>query len=136
MTCLVAMLSQADMYRRHQLSHQQAKYPCTFEDCEKAFHRPDLLARHMNRQYVLPPPLPLTSQLTETVNTKAKRHTRPVSDDIDHAHHQHQTPRKLPLDDVLLPLPMMHPHHLPLPSYLYSHRRHWKPAAMITSISR
>lgn len=41
-------------HRRHQLGHQKPAYPCTFEDCEKAFHRPDLLARHMNRQSVIP----------------------------------------------------------------------------------
>ncbi len=38
------------VYRRHQLSHQKPAYPCTFEDCERAFHRPDLLARHLHRQ--------------------------------------------------------------------------------------
>ncbi|KAN0095534.1 hypothetical protein V8E51_016245 [Hyaloscypha variabilis] len=32
--------------RRHQLSHQTPLYPCKFEDCEKAFHRPYLLDRH------------------------------------------------------------------------------------------
>lgn len=37
-------------HRRHQLSHQKPAYPCTFEDCERAFHRPDLLARHLHRQ--------------------------------------------------------------------------------------
>ncbi|ESZ97564.1 hypothetical protein SBOR_2111 [Sclerotinia borealis F-4128] len=35
--------------RRHKLSHGKPAYPCTFEDCERTFHRPDLLARHLNR---------------------------------------------------------------------------------------
>lgn len=39
-------------YRRHKLSHGKPAYPCTFEDCERTFHRPDLLARHLNRQCV------------------------------------------------------------------------------------
>lgn len=42
------IFSRAEHLRRHQLSHQQPRYSC--EDCEKTFHRPDLLARHMNRQ--------------------------------------------------------------------------------------
>jgi hypothetical protein len=46
------VFTRAEHLRRHQLGHQKPAYPCTFEDCEKAFHRPDLLARHMNRQLV------------------------------------------------------------------------------------
>ncbi|KAF4637838.1 hypothetical protein G7Y89_g252 [Cudoniella acicularis] len=41
--------TRAEHLRRHQLSHQKPAYACTFEDCERAFHRPDLLARHMHR---------------------------------------------------------------------------------------
>ncbi|RDW61082.1 hypothetical protein BP6252_12465 [Coleophoma cylindrospora] len=41
--------TRAEHLRRHQLSHQKPAYPCTFEDCERAFHRPDLLARHLSR---------------------------------------------------------------------------------------
>ncbi|KAL3424357.1 hypothetical protein PVAG01_03638 [Phlyctema vagabunda] len=45
----VKTFTRAEHLRRHQLSHQKPTYPCTFEDCERAFHRPDLLARHRNR---------------------------------------------------------------------------------------
>ncbi|TVY56525.1 Zinc finger protein klf1 [Lachnellula cervina] len=41
--------TRAEHLRRHQLSHQKPAYACTFKDCERAFHRPDLLARHMHR---------------------------------------------------------------------------------------
>ncbi|KAH6674073.1 hypothetical protein B0J14DRAFT_653390 [Halenospora varia] len=41
--------TRAEHLRRHQLSHQKPLHACTFEDCERAFHRPDLLARHMHR---------------------------------------------------------------------------------------
>ncbi|CAL3967247.1 unnamed protein product [Diplocarpon coronariae] len=45
----VKTFTRAEHLRRHQLSHQKPAYPCSFEDCERAFHRPDLLARHVNR---------------------------------------------------------------------------------------
>ncbi|KAK0116697.1 hypothetical protein ONS96_012549 [Cadophora gregata f. sp. sojae] len=45
----VKTFTRAEHLRRHQLSHQKPAYPCTFEDCERAFHRPDLLARHLHR---------------------------------------------------------------------------------------
>ncbi|PBP16048.1 hypothetical protein BUE80_DR013235 [Diplocarpon rosae] len=45
----VKTFTRAEHLRRHQLSHQKPAYPCNFEDCERAFHRPDLLARHVNR---------------------------------------------------------------------------------------
>ncbi|KAL2073702.1 hypothetical protein VTL71DRAFT_11028 [Oculimacula yallundae] len=45
----VKTFTRAEHLRRHQLSHQKPAYPCTFEDCERAFHRPDLLARHLQR---------------------------------------------------------------------------------------
>lgn len=39
--------------RRHELNHNpEASYRCTQPGCRKSFHRPDLLARHMERQYV------------------------------------------------------------------------------------
>ncbi|TVY43321.1 Zinc finger protein [Lachnellula subtilissima] len=41
--------TRAEHLRRHQLSHQKPAYACTFKDCERAFHRPDLLTRHMHR---------------------------------------------------------------------------------------
>ncbi|KFY24874.1 hypothetical protein V491_01984, partial [Pseudogymnoascus sp. VKM F-3775] len=44
--------TRAEHLRRHQLSHEQAKLPCTFPDCERVFHRPDLLARHMSRHEI------------------------------------------------------------------------------------
>ncbi|KAG9237562.1 hypothetical protein BJ875DRAFT_481202 [Amylocarpus encephaloides] len=49
-TCIPAKtFTRAEHLRRHQLSHQKPAYECTFESCERAFHRPDLLARHMDR---------------------------------------------------------------------------------------
>ncbi|CZR68989.1 uncharacterized protein PAC_18890 [Phialocephala subalpina] len=45
----VKTFTRAEHLRRHQLSHQKPAYPCTFEECERAFHRPDLLARHLHR---------------------------------------------------------------------------------------
>ncbi|KFY06027.1 hypothetical protein V492_08179, partial [Pseudogymnoascus sp. VKM F-4246] len=44
--------TRAEHLRRHQLSHEQAKLPCTYPDCERVFHRPDLLSRHMSRHEV------------------------------------------------------------------------------------
>ncbi|KFZ03378.1 hypothetical protein V501_09378 [Pseudogymnoascus sp. VKM F-4519 (FW-2642)] len=44
--------TRAEHLRRHQLSHEQAKLPCTFPDCERVFHRPDLLSRHMSRHEI------------------------------------------------------------------------------------
>ncbi|OTB07070.1 hypothetical protein M426DRAFT_93805 [Hypoxylon sp. CI-4A] len=41
--------TRAEHLRRHQLSHQTPKFPCTFPGCDKAFHRADLLARHSQR---------------------------------------------------------------------------------------
>ncbi|KAI3316767.1 hypothetical protein HD806DRAFT_419274 [Xylariaceae sp. AK1471] len=35
--------------RRHQLSHKSAQYQCHFPGCDKAFHRQDLLTRHIQR---------------------------------------------------------------------------------------
>jgi hypothetical protein len=38
--------------RRHELNHNpEALYRCTQTGCKKSFHRSDLLARHMERQY-------------------------------------------------------------------------------------
>ncbi|KAK2625241.1 hypothetical protein QTJ16_005610 [Diplocarpon rosae] len=45
----VKTFTRAEHLRRHQLSHQKPAYPCIFEDCERAFYRPDLLARHVDR---------------------------------------------------------------------------------------
>lgn len=42
--------TRAEHLRRHQLSHTKPSFPCTYQDCERAFHRRDLLTRHMNRQ--------------------------------------------------------------------------------------
>lgn len=37
--------------RRHELNHNpEACFRCTYPSCKKAFHRPDLLSRHMERQ--------------------------------------------------------------------------------------
>ncbi|KFX87503.1 hypothetical protein O988_09383 [Pseudogymnoascus sp. VKM F-3808] len=44
--------TRAEHLRRHQLSHEQAKLPCTWPDCEKVFHRPDLLSRHISRHEI------------------------------------------------------------------------------------
>ncbi|ELR09664.1 hypothetical protein VC83_06212 [Pseudogymnoascus destructans] len=44
--------TRAEHLRRHQLSHEQANLPCTFPDCERVFHRPDLLSRHMSRHEI------------------------------------------------------------------------------------
>ncbi|KAB5571872.1 hypothetical protein GE09DRAFT_1054095 [Coniochaeta sp. 2T2.1] len=41
--------TRAEHLRRHQLSHQTPGYPCTHPGCDRAFHRPDLLARHQSR---------------------------------------------------------------------------------------
>ncbi|KAI0384641.1 hypothetical protein F5Y04DRAFT_247451 [Hypomontagnella monticulosa] len=35
--------------RRHQLSHRNPAFRCTYTGCDKAFHRADLLARHAQR---------------------------------------------------------------------------------------
>ncbi|KAK0644518.1 hypothetical protein B0T16DRAFT_460564 [Cercophora newfieldiana] len=44
--------TRAEHLRRHQLSHQNPGYACTYPGCERAFHRPDLLARHQQRHDV------------------------------------------------------------------------------------
>ncbi|OBT69203.1 hypothetical protein VE03_01882 [Pseudogymnoascus sp. 23342-1-I1] len=44
--------TRAEHLRRHQLSHDQAKLPCTFPNCERVFHRSDLLARHLSRHEI------------------------------------------------------------------------------------
>ncbi|KAK0616275.1 hypothetical protein B0T14DRAFT_243658 [Immersiella caudata] len=44
--------TRAEHLRRHQLSHQNPGYACTYPGCERAFHRPDLLARHQQRHEV------------------------------------------------------------------------------------
>ncbi|KAI0015173.1 hypothetical protein F4780DRAFT_109146 [Xylariomycetidae sp. FL0641] len=41
--------TRAEHLRRHQLSHGNPRYQCTHPGCDKAFHRPDLLARHAQR---------------------------------------------------------------------------------------
>ncbi|XXH03486.1 choline-phosphate cytidylyltransferase [Hypoxylon texense] len=41
--------TRAEHLRRHQLSHKNPGYPCTYPGCDKAFHRADLLARHAQR---------------------------------------------------------------------------------------
>ncbi|KAG9247981.1 hypothetical protein BJ878DRAFT_552490 [Calycina marina] len=52
-TCIqcrpVKTFTRAEHLRRHQLSHNKPAYPCTWRDCEKSFHRPDLLTRHLQR---------------------------------------------------------------------------------------
>lgn len=45
------VFTRAEHRRRHELNHNpEASYRCTQTGCKKAFHRPDLLARHMERQ--------------------------------------------------------------------------------------
>ncbi|KAH8820992.1 fungal-specific transcription factor domain-containing protein [Xylogone sp. PMI_703] len=44
--------TRAEHLRRHQKSHQDPTFTCTYENCEKAFHRPDLLARHISRHEI------------------------------------------------------------------------------------
>lgn len=45
------VFTRAEHRRRHELNHNpEASYPCTYDGCHKAFHRSDLLARHMERQ--------------------------------------------------------------------------------------
>ncbi|KAJ4395941.1 hypothetical protein N0V93_000157 [Gnomoniopsis smithogilvyi] len=39
--------TRAEHLRRHQLSHQQPRFPC--DRCDRAFHRQDLLTRHQQR---------------------------------------------------------------------------------------
>ncbi|KAI0386694.1 hypothetical protein F5Y04DRAFT_275145 [Hypomontagnella monticulosa] len=41
--------TRAEHLRRHQLSHRNPGFPCTYPGCDKAFHRADLLARHAQR---------------------------------------------------------------------------------------
>ncbi|KAI1140345.1 hypothetical protein F5Y05DRAFT_403309 [Hypoxylon sp. FL0543] len=41
--------TRAEHLRRHQLSHRNPGFPCTFPGCDRAFHRADLLARHAQR---------------------------------------------------------------------------------------
>ncbi|OQE24314.1 hypothetical protein PENSTE_c007G01207 [Penicillium steckii] len=44
------VFTRAEHRRRHELNHNpEASYRCTHTSCKKAFHRPDLLARHMER---------------------------------------------------------------------------------------
>lgn len=45
------VFTRAEHRRRHELNHNpEASYRCTTQGCKKAFHRADLLARHMERQ--------------------------------------------------------------------------------------
>ncbi|KAK0742845.1 hypothetical protein B0T18DRAFT_328225 [Schizothecium vesticola] len=44
--------TRAEHLRRHQLSHQNPGHACTYPGCDRTFHRPDLLARHQQRQQV------------------------------------------------------------------------------------
>ncbi|KAI1778376.1 hypothetical protein F4818DRAFT_456226 [Hypoxylon cercidicola] len=41
--------TRAEHLRRHQLSHKNPGFPCTYPGCDKTFHRADLLARHNQR---------------------------------------------------------------------------------------
>ncbi|CAJ2503016.1 Uu.00g104100.m01.CDS01 [Anthostomella pinea] len=41
--------TRAEHLRRHALSHKTPGYQCTFPGCDKAFHRADLLTRHVQR---------------------------------------------------------------------------------------
>ena len=61
--------------RRHELNHDpEARYSCTYDGCKRAFHRQDLLSRHMERQYVRYPEPPDASSVANlfTVNWKCK----------------------------------------------------------------
>lgn len=66
--------------RRHELNHDpEARYGCTHNGCKRAFHRQDLLNRHMERQYVpyhwsCLPDDPLL--ITSAVNWKCKWRAR------------------------------------------------------------
>lgn len=45
------VFTRAEHRRRHELNHNpEASYRCATEGCNKAFHRADLLVRHMERQ--------------------------------------------------------------------------------------
>lgn len=45
------VFTRAEHRRRHELNHNpEASYRCATQGCKKAFHRADLLARHMERQ--------------------------------------------------------------------------------------
>ncbi|KAH8887725.1 hypothetical protein GQ53DRAFT_768056 [Thozetella sp. PMI_491] len=41
--------TRAEHLRRHQLSHQTPGFPCRYPGCDRAFHRSDLLTRHLQR---------------------------------------------------------------------------------------
>jgi hypothetical protein len=64
--------------RRHQLIHQPPSLFCQYDGCGRAFHRPDLLARHHKRQYEIPGLTPFldilltgASEMTEEVQAAA-----------------------------------------------------------------
>ncbi|CAK7246143.1 MAG: hypothetical protein STHCBS139747_007765 [Sporothrix thermara] len=42
--------TRAEHLRRHQLAHSAPLYYCQFPGCGRAFHRPDLLARHQAKK--------------------------------------------------------------------------------------
>lgn len=55
LTTVIQVFTRAEHRRRHELSHEPRKqYPCTYEGCKKAFHRPDYLTQHLGRQWVTP----------------------------------------------------------------------------------
>ncbi|GAT26908.1 C2H2 finger domain protein [Aspergillus luchuensis] len=50
LTLPIQVFTRAEHRRRHELNHNpEALFRCTHSHCKKAFHRPDLLARHMER---------------------------------------------------------------------------------------
>lgn len=46
----IGSLTNSWLDRRHELNHSPEPYQCGVPGCQKTFHRPDLLNRHMERQ--------------------------------------------------------------------------------------
>ncbi|KAK3331933.1 hypothetical protein B0T19DRAFT_89320 [Cercophora scortea] len=78
--------TRAEHLRRHQLSHEPAKYSCTYPGCERAFYRQDLLTRHLERhkQEGGFPPSPKAGGKEEN--------RRPSSASIEETRHHQQPP--------------------------------------------
>lgn len=67
----IRVCTDRDCYRRHEANHNsEPAFQCCMEECRKPFQRSDLLARHMERQWVF--------HSHQSPNTNRHRHNMPA----------------------------------------------------------